>query len=151
MKNFDWTIFTRRIALSNHRIKKVEDGKVTFTFKDYVAGGLQKLLTLQSHEFIRRFCMHILPKRFVKIRHYGFLAWRNKPDLKRHQHQIGVLVYESNTNKKHSAPDFASPFCYKCPFCKTGTMIRILSFDANAPPHLYTNTTKVKVETIKMT
>ena len=143
--------YSHKIAISNHRIKKVEDGKVSFTYKDYASGGVQKLMTLRAHEFIRRFCMHILPKRFVKIRHYGFLASRNKPDLKKHQLQIGVLVYKSNTEIKQTASGSAPPFCYKCPFCKTGTMIRLFSFDANAPPDFYKSTPNIKVEMIKMT
>jgi len=64
--------YSHKIAISNHRIKKVGDGKVTFTYKDYAAGGAKKLMTIEATEFLRRFCMHILPKRFVKIRQMDF-------------------------------------------------------------------------------
>ena len=138
--------YSHKIAISNHRIKNAENGKVSFTYKDYASGGTQKLMTLEAHEFMRRFCMHILPKRFVKIRHYGFLASRNKPDLKKHQMQIGVLVQTlENKNEKQGGGALVQN-SYRCPYCKTGTMIRIQSFDANAPPPVCQNKTNIKVE-----
>lgn len=139
--------YSHKIAISNHRIKKVSDGKVSFTYKDYAAGGVQKLMTLEAHEFLRRFCMHILPKRFVKIRHYGFLSSRNKADLKMYQLQIGVLLPAmDNKGKTTSCATQIFGNSYRCPFCKTGTMIRISSFDANAPPQVYKSKTEIKVE-----
>ncbi len=69
--------YTHRIALSNSRIISMNEHSVTFTVKDTKNGG-QKNLTLKGTEFIRRFLMHILPKGFIKIRHYGLLANRNK-------------------------------------------------------------------------
>jgi hypothetical protein len=142
--------YSHKIAISNHRIKNVGDGKVSFTYKDYAAGGVQKLMTLEATEFLRRFCMHILPKRFVKIRHYGFLSSRNKPDLKMHQMQIGVLL-ETLQNKadKQGGGVTISQNSYRCPYCKTGNMIRIMSFDANAPPDFFKNKTDTKVEVKK--
>ncbi len=59
------------MAISNHRIKEVTDQQVRFEYKDYRKGGAKKEMTLSSQEFIRRFSLHILPKRFVRIRHYG--------------------------------------------------------------------------------
>lgn len=70
--------YTHRIAISNHRIVKVENDKVTFKWKDYKDGGKQKLMTLDVFEFIRRFLLHVLPFKFVKIRHYGILSNRNR-------------------------------------------------------------------------
>jgi len=70
--------YTHRIALSNSRIVKMDELTVTFTVKDNKNGGQKKNLTLKGIEFIRRFLMHILPKGFIKIRHYGLLANRNK-------------------------------------------------------------------------
>lgn len=70
--------YTHRIAISNHRILSVDDKTVTLAVKDYKAGNRKGTVTLTGVEFIRRFLMHILPKGFVKIRHYGILANRNK-------------------------------------------------------------------------
>lgn len=70
--------YTHRIAISNYRIKSMTDSSVTFTAKDYKNQGKWKEITLSGEEFIRRFLMHVPPKRFVRIRHYGLLSSRNK-------------------------------------------------------------------------
>lgn len=69
--------YTHRVAISNHRIVTVEGDKVTFRIRDYADGNPSKLLTLHAPEFIRRFLLHVLPARFVRIRHYGLCAARN--------------------------------------------------------------------------
>jgi Putative transposase/Transposase zinc-binding domain len=66
--------YTHRIAISNRRITGLDDRSVTFTWKDYRDGREQKVMTLDAHEFIRRFLLHVLPDGFQRIRHYGFLA-----------------------------------------------------------------------------
>ena len=66
--------YTHRIAISNRRLAALDDRSVTFTWKDYRAGGEHKCMTLDAHEFIRRFLLHVLPEGFQRIRHYGFLA-----------------------------------------------------------------------------
>jgi len=66
--------YTHRIAISNHRIKSIHDGKVTFTYRDRQHNNELKTMTLSAMEFIRRFLLHVLPFRFMKIRYYGFLA-----------------------------------------------------------------------------
>ncbi len=71
--------YTHRVALSNSRLVKLEDGKVSFRWKDYREGNAQKVLTLEAHDFIGRYLQHILPKRFVRIRSYGLLSTRNRP------------------------------------------------------------------------
>jgi len=70
--------YTNRIAISNTRIVSMDDDTVTISIKDYKDGNKTKSVTISGVEFIRRFLMHILPKGFVKIRHYGLLANRNK-------------------------------------------------------------------------
>jgi hypothetical protein len=70
--------YTHRVALSNHRLVSLQDGRVTFRYKDYADDQRQKLLTLDAVEFLRRFVQHVLPKGFVKIRHYGLLANRRR-------------------------------------------------------------------------
>ena len=66
--------YTHRVAISNRRLVLADDTHVAFTWKDYRDGGTQKRMTLDAHEFIRRFLLHILPDGFQRIRHYGFLA-----------------------------------------------------------------------------
>lgn len=70
--------YTHRIAISNRRILAVQDGKVTFVYKDYRQSGQQKTMTLDAGEFIRRFLQHCLPSGFHKIRYYGILSIRNR-------------------------------------------------------------------------
>ena len=70
--------YTHRVAISNNRLVKIEEGKVTFRWRDYRDKSKKKLMTVEGHEFIRRFLMHVLPYRFVKIRHFGILSNRNR-------------------------------------------------------------------------
>jgi hypothetical protein len=70
--------YTHRIAISNNRIVSVDKDTVTFAVKDNKNSSKKKTVTMTGVEFIRRFLMHILPRGFVKIRHYGLLANRNK-------------------------------------------------------------------------
>jgi hypothetical protein len=64
--------YTHKIAISNNRIQSVNDQNVTFGYKDYRLNGQKKSMSLNHAEFIRRFALPILPKLFIKIRHYGF-------------------------------------------------------------------------------
>ncbi len=70
--------YTHRIAISNHRIKRIEGNSVIYTAKDYKNKGCWQEIKIPGEEFIRRFFMHVPPKRFVRIRHYGILSTRNK-------------------------------------------------------------------------
>jgi len=72
--------YTHKVAISNHRICRIDDeqGTVTFKYKDYGDDGKQKQMTLKATEFIRRFEQHILPPGFTKIRTYGYLCNRNR-------------------------------------------------------------------------
>jgi len=70
--------YTHRVAISNQRLEKLEDGRVTFRYKDYADSRKQKRLTVSAEEFLRRFVQHVLPKGFMKIRHYGLLASRRR-------------------------------------------------------------------------
>ena len=121
--------YTHKIAISNHRIKAIDDKTVRFEYKDYKAEGFKKQMTLTHEEFIRRFCLNILPKRFVKIRHYGFLSstWKRKK-LKLLQEKLQVKVLKKGEKK---------PFLLKCLCCKTGNLHRIAVFDQRGPPTWY--------------
>jgi len=70
--------YTHRVAISNHRIVNIADGKVTFRWKDYAHKNKKRLMTVTAEEFLRRFLLHTLPRRFVRIRFFGFLANRRR-------------------------------------------------------------------------
>ncbi len=127
--------YTHKVAISNHRIKSVDDGQVTFGWKDYRHGDAQKEMTLQATEFLRRFCLHVLPFRFVKIRHYGILSSRNKLKLRDVQFGMGIVV------EKKSKPTWQEVCKQKlnfdpelCPHCKAGHFQTVSSWSARAPP-----------------
>jgi hypothetical protein len=73
--------YTHRVAISNHRLISFEAGKVTFRYKDYAHGNKKRKMTLTADEFLRRFLLHVLPRGFVRIRHFGFLANRSRSRL----------------------------------------------------------------------
>jgi hypothetical protein len=73
--------YTHRVAISNHRLVALEDGNVTFRWRDSAHGNKKKLMTLPVDEFLRRFLLHVLPRGFVRIRHFGFLANRRRAGL----------------------------------------------------------------------
>lgn len=118
--------YTHKIAISNGRIRGIDDKTVTFDYKDYRQKGIKKQMVLSHAEFIRRFAMHILPKRFVKIRHYGFLSstWK-RIKLKNLQQNLGI-------QPKEKLPPKA--FQPKCSCCKTGNLVTIATFDLRGPP-----------------
>jgi Putative transposase len=70
--------YTHRVAISNHRLVDFTDGKVTFLWKDYAHGSKRRLMTLTAEEFLRRFLLHTLPRGFIRIRFFGFLANRRR-------------------------------------------------------------------------
>jgi Putative transposase/Transposase zinc-binding domain len=121
--------YTHKIAISNHRIKNIDPQNVTFEYKDYRQEAKKKTMVLTHQEFIRRFALHILPKRFVKIRHFGILSstWKRQK-LQLLQEKLQVKVLEKVEKK---------PFLPKCPCCKTGNLHRIAVFDQRGPPAWY--------------
>ena len=87
--------YTHKIAISNHRLVDIAAGKVTFKYKDYKTEDFSKTMTLNAAEFIRRFCLHILPSGFMKMRHYGILSSRNKSvDLNKAKEFFGLKKWE---------------------------------------------------------
>jgi hypothetical protein len=73
--------YTHRVAISNHRLVRFANGQVTFRWKDYAHGNKRRLMTLTAEEFLRRFLLHALPRGFVRIRSFGFLANRRRAAL----------------------------------------------------------------------
>ena len=73
--------YTHRVAISNHRLVSFDGELVTFRWRDYAHGSKQKRMTVTATEFLRRFFLHVLPKGFVRIRYFGFLANRWRADM----------------------------------------------------------------------
>lgn len=123
--------YTHKIAISNHRIRAIGNGKVSFAYKDYRKGAQQQEMTLSGMEFIRRFSMHILPKGFVRIRHFGILSSTSKPvSIPVIKEQFpGIRVSGCDDSRVRSVHDPAL-----CPECKTPTMITVEKRFARGPP-----------------
>lgn len=96
--------YTHRIAISNHRLIHMDESNVTFYVKDYRNDGRWKEMTLSGVEFIRRFLMHVPPKRFVRIRHYGLLCSRTKrKDLTLCRNILGCKAYLSKLRQMNTS------------------------------------------------
>ena len=129
--------YTHRIAISNHRIISVENGQVTFRYKDYrekVKGGdayKTKVMTLQVVEFMRRFLMHIVPRGFARIRYYGFLSPKRKKSALESARKILAkaknAIVTAEALAKTLAEFVVDGFVTSdiCPKCKEGTMVVI--------------------------
>lgn len=124
--------YTHRVAISNHRIKSFENGKVVFTWKDRAQNNTTKEMILDAVEFTRRFLLHVLPKGFKKIRHFGFLSPRYKTQNIR---LIRQLAQNNNEDKADPRPDDESLEMMMqrltginirtCPKCGKGRLARI--------------------------
>ena len=120
--------YTHRLAISNHRLLACEQERVTFRWKDYAHGSKPGTMTLCATEFLRRFFLHVLPKGFVRIRHFGFLANRWRASRLALGRQL--LASGGSTEqhlKAHDVPDCSS--LWHCPRCGT-SMIVIQRFTA---------------------
>jgi hypothetical protein len=115
--------YTHRVAISNHRLVSFADGQVTFRWRDSAHHNEQKLLTLPLDEFLRRFLLHLLPKRFVRIRNFGFLANRRRTVSL----PLCFLLFPSRsgpqTGQGSSTADGAKDL-WRCPHC-AGPMVLI--------------------------
>jgi hypothetical protein len=122
--------YTHRVAITNRRIVNIDNGKVTFLAKDYRTGGINRQVTLDGIEFLRRFTLHVLPRRFVKIRRYGIynptlirnhklqFAPEEKPDI---QTIINKQKAPETTLERLERLTGINPG--RCPVCKTGRMV----------------------------
>jgi hypothetical protein len=110
--------YTHRVAISNHRLIQLANGQVTFRWKDYAHGSKKRKMTITAHEFLRRFLLHVLPKGFVRIRFFGFLAnRRRRTQLAQCQQLLAALP------EPRSRPSPAQPIpTWLCPLCG-GTMV----------------------------
>ena len=125
-------LYTHRVAISNSRIVALADGKVTFRWRDY-RNGKTKLMTLAAPEFIRRFLLHVLPERFVKIRYFGILSNRTR--------RVKVALCRRLTGWRFwlaavKMPERSGADPWACPRCGKGRMAVARWFDAKSlsPP-----------------
>lgn len=124
--------YTHKIAISNHRIKNIDNGSVTFSYKNYRNGSQKEESTLSGTEFIRRFSMHILPRGYVRIRHYGILSSTSKGNTIPHI-RIQVPLHKLPPPNERAAQAY-NPL--QCAYCKTNTMVNIETLPKRGPPKL---------------
>jgi hypothetical protein len=124
--------YTHRVAISNNRILNIEDGQVTFRYKDYRNGSQQKTMPLSADEFIRRFLLHVLPDGFHRIRYYGFLGNRYRKEKLEHCRQLLGMVPREPDSPSEVKLDYRDRYqaltgssLWECPACHRGRMIVI--------------------------
>jgi Putative transposase/Transposase zinc-binding domain len=108
--------YTHRVAISNYRLVALEDGNVTFRWRDSAHDNRKRLMTLPADEFLRRFLLHLLPRGFVRIRNFGFLANRRRASLLPLCRQ---LLHASASDTASVPPPSATPSqpLWRCPRC----------------------------------
>lgn len=121
--------YTHKVAISNHRIQQVDDACVRFSYKDYRQNGLKKSMSLSPQEFTRRFAEHILPKRFVRIRHFGVLSstWKR---VKFKQLREYFKLQPKSTEPPKTLQR-------RCRCCGEGNLVTIEVFGPRGPPASY--------------
>ncbi len=137
LKNKDWVVYakkpfagpthvirylahyTHRVAISNGRLLRFENGQVSFRWRDSAHGNKQKVMTLDAVEFVRRFLLHVLPRGFVKIRHFGFLANRER------RRALSFCFTLLSSSQPVTRADSSRPREVRlCPYCQ-GTLVLI--------------------------
>ena len=109
--------YTHRVALSNHRLVALAEGKVTFRWRDSAHKNKKRLITIPVEEFLRRFLLHVLPRRFVRIRNFGFLANRQRATLLPFCSQL-LNSASPSPSSPHPIPNDAGTLSFwTCPFC----------------------------------
>lgn len=114
--------YVNRVGIGNRRIRHMTDERVTFQMKDYSDNGTGKLTSLDGVEFLRRFCLHILPKRFVTIRYYGVYSSRFCGDLLKQAGKMIVKPKETTAERLLRVCNFD---VHRCPYCKKGRLVLI--------------------------
>ena len=133
--------YSHRVAITNHRIKQIDQQSVQFDYKDYADRGLKKVMTLSGKDFIQRFCLHILPPGFRKVRQYGFLANASKTkDIAAARKALGrkhKQLLQRAERKVLAKLRLFSQKVDRCPCCQKGKMILVYAFIANKDPPVY--------------
>lgn len=121
--------YTHRVAITNGRLRNIEDGKVSFEYKDYADASKEKVMTLSSNEFIRRFLLHILPDGFMKIRYYGIMSSKNKATklelCKKLLEERSAKRDRRTKNKRIDLLRALSSNQCICPSCKSANIYKI--------------------------
>ena len=104
--------YTHRVAISNHRLLSFESGQVTFRWRDYARGNKQRKMTLDGAEFLRRFVEHVLPRGFVRIRHFGYLANVQRAPLLAVARKLLAAA-----QRPREPPDRRVRSAWRCPRC----------------------------------
>lgn len=119
--------YTHRIAIANHRIKAIEDDRVVFTYKDRSNDNRSRTMALPATEFIRRFLLHVLPHRFMKIRYFGFLANNCKAKavllIRRLIGKAMVVISFAKETIRQKMLRLTGNDVLLCPHCKQGKMM----------------------------
>jgi len=127
--------YTHRVAISNNRIISIDNGKVTFTYKDRQKDNEIKKMTLNADEFIRRFLLHVLPKGLIKIRYFGFLAHTNKkkdiPLIRKLIDPDAIMPAKIQETICEMMLRLTGIDITCCPQCKKGKLIRIRKLPKN--------------------
>jgi hypothetical protein len=113
--------YTHRVAISNHRLLAFDDGNVTFRWRDYAHGNRQRKMMISAEEFMRRFLMHVLPRGFVRIRNFGFLANARRAVLLPLCRELLHMQPQQDASAFFESTDRAT---WSCPLCH-GTMVII--------------------------
>jgi hypothetical protein len=140
--------YTHRVAISNRRLVAADEAGIAFRWKDYRLDGPDrwKTMTLQPHEFIRRFLMHVLPKGFHRIRHYGLFANGNRAaNIARLRQLLSVPAVVEEVTEEASCDDQRQLPC-NCPRCG-GRMIIIETFAAGMQPTSWPAPTPIRIDT----
>ena len=114
--------YTHRVAISNHRLVAFVDGQVTFRWRDSAHKNKKRLMTLPVEEFLRRFLLHLLPRSYVRIRHFGFLANRRRAALLPLCFALLGTATESQATPTAPAAD-PTPVLWRCPYCGGPMMV----------------------------
>lgn len=134
--------YTHRVAISNRRLVNAEAEAVSFRWRDYSDGNKEKVMTLTADEFIRRFLLHVLPERFVKIRHCGLLANKTrKATIALCRQLLGSpdTIKVAHTSLRERLIAVTGVDITKCPVCQNGRMHTshiMQPFRCNGPPRM---------------
>ena len=123
--------YTHRVALSNSRLVVLEEGRVTFRYQDYADGHKRKAMTLPAEEFLRRFVQHVLPKGFVKVRHYGLLANRCREERLQRCRRLPLAAPPAAPAQVGAAAVAPAPRP-SCPWCGGERIVR-RALEASVP------------------
>jgi predicted Zn-ribbon and HTH transcriptional regulator len=128
--------YTHRVALSNERILSAHNGKITFSYRDRKNHDQKKTMPLDAHEFIRRFLLHVIPKGFVRVRHFGFLANRSKSLLSKCRQllELNPALPKLPQKSVHELMlQLTGIDITRCPLCQKGTLVFLADLPVPTP------------------